>query len=169
MTTPQRSLSWIAAFAVFICAVLLFESILLPFLVGLAVAYFLDPVCDRLEQMGCSRTIATSLVTAGFFLLVKSERPMTTQPKKENCMRMAMITWFPPPPEWVPSATTRSLNKRRKSSPSRLNHAMVLFRTGGQVPLYSGAKTNQASPRSSTSTSRSMPSRTGVAFSRATV
>ena len=63
-------LSWIAAFAVFICAVLLFESILLPFLVGLAVAYFLDPVCDRLEQMGCSRTIATSLVTAGFFLLV---------------------------------------------------------------------------------------------------
>ena len=48
----------------------LFESILLPFLVGLAVAYFLDPVCDRLEQMGCSRTIATSLVTAGFFLLV---------------------------------------------------------------------------------------------------
>ena len=70
MTTTQRSLSWIAAFAVFICAVLLFESILLPFLVGLAVAYFLDPVCDRLEQMGCSRTIATSLVTAGFFLLV---------------------------------------------------------------------------------------------------
>ena len=55
MTTTQRSLSWIAAFAVFICAVLLFESILLPFLVGLAVAYFLDPVCDRLEQMGCSR------------------------------------------------------------------------------------------------------------------
>ena len=70
MTTTQRSLSWIAAFAVFICAVLLFESILLPFLVGLAVAYFLDPVCDRLEQMGCSRTIATSLVTASFFLLV---------------------------------------------------------------------------------------------------
>ena len=70
MTTTQRSLSWIAAFAVFICAVLLFESILLPFLVGLAVAYFLDPVCDRLEQMGCSRTVATSLVTAGFFLLV---------------------------------------------------------------------------------------------------
>jgi len=70
MTTTQRSLSWIAAFAVFIAAVLLFESILLPFLVGFAVAYFLDPLCDRLESMGCSRTLATSLVTAGFFLLV---------------------------------------------------------------------------------------------------
>ena len=30
----------------------------------------MTPCGDRLEQMGCSRTIATSLVTAGFFLLV---------------------------------------------------------------------------------------------------
>lgn len=70
MTTRQRVLSWIAAFAVFVGFVMLFESILLPFLVGLAVAYFLDPVCDRLESAGCSRTLATSLVTAGFFLIV---------------------------------------------------------------------------------------------------
>ena len=69
MTTRQRALSWIGAFALFIGFVLLFESILLPFLVGLAVAYFLDPVCDRLEAMNCSRTVATSLVTAGFFLI----------------------------------------------------------------------------------------------------
>lgn len=69
MTTRQRALSWIAAFVLFIGFVLLFESILLPFLVGLAVAYFLDPVCDRLEAMGSSRTLATSLVTAGFFLI----------------------------------------------------------------------------------------------------
>jgi len=70
MTTQQRTLSWLAAFAAFIAFVLLFESILLPFLVGLAVAYLLDPVCDRLEKVGCSRTLATSLVTAGFFLIV---------------------------------------------------------------------------------------------------
>lgn len=70
MTTQQRTLSWLAAFIVFVGFVLLFESILLPFLVGLAVAYFLDPVCDRLESAGCSRTVATSLVTAGFFVIV---------------------------------------------------------------------------------------------------
>lgn len=70
MTTRQRTLSWIAAFVFFVAFVLLFESILLPFLVGLAVAYFLDPVCDRLESAGCSRTVATSLVTAGFFVIV---------------------------------------------------------------------------------------------------
>ena len=70
MTTRQRLLSWIGAFAAFVGFVMLFESILLPFLVGLAVAYFLDPICDRLESAGCSRTLATSLVTAGFFLVV---------------------------------------------------------------------------------------------------
>ena len=70
MTICQRVFSWIGAFAVFVGFVMLFESILLPFLVGLAVAYFLDPICDRLESAGCSRTLATSLVTAGFFLVV---------------------------------------------------------------------------------------------------
>ena len=70
MTLRQRVFSWIGAFAVFVGFVMLFESILLPFLVGLAVAYFLDPICDRLESAGCSRTLATSLVTAGFFLVV---------------------------------------------------------------------------------------------------
>ena len=70
MTTRQRVLYWFAAFAVFVAFVLLFESILLPFLVGLAVAYFLDPICDRLEVVGCSRMLATSIVTAGFFLIL---------------------------------------------------------------------------------------------------
>ena len=70
MTTTQRTFSWITAFAIFICAVILFESILLPFVVGFVVAYFLDPLCDRLEKVGCSRTVATSLVIAGLVLLI---------------------------------------------------------------------------------------------------
>ncbi len=70
MTTTQRTLSWITAFVIFICALLLFESILLPFVIGLVVAYFLDPLCDRLEKMGCSRTIATSIIIAGFVFLI---------------------------------------------------------------------------------------------------
>lgn len=70
MTTQQRTLSWVGAFAAFLALVYLFEAVLLPFLVGLAVAYLLDPICDRLESFGCSRIVATVLVTAGFFLLV---------------------------------------------------------------------------------------------------
>ena len=30
-----------------------FSTILLPFVVGMVLAYFLDPVADRLERLGC--------------------------------------------------------------------------------------------------------------------
>ena len=46
----------------------LLKQILLPFLVGLAAAYMLDPSADRLERMRFSRTSATALITVGFFL-----------------------------------------------------------------------------------------------------
>ena len=60
-------LSVIAAAAVLLY---LLSSMLLPFVAGLLVAYFLDPVADRLEKWGCSRTWATTLITVAFFLLL---------------------------------------------------------------------------------------------------
>lgn len=47
----------------------LFRSILLPFVAGMALAYFLDPVADRLEKIGMSRIAATSLILIVFVLL----------------------------------------------------------------------------------------------------
>src|SRR3546814_10461547 len=41
---------------------------LLPFVAGMAVAYLLDPLCDRLQRWGLSRTWATALVTVFFVL-----------------------------------------------------------------------------------------------------
>jgi predicted PurR-regulated permease PerM len=38
-------------------------DILLPFLIGAAIAYFLDPVADRLEVLGLSRAMATAVIT----------------------------------------------------------------------------------------------------------
>jgi predicted PurR-regulated permease PerM len=37
--------------------------VMLPFLVGGAIAYFLDPVADRLERLGMNRVAATSLIS----------------------------------------------------------------------------------------------------------
>ena len=45
-------------------------NVLLPFLVGGAVAYFMDPVADRLERLGLSRIAATSVLTLGAVLVV---------------------------------------------------------------------------------------------------
>ena len=52
----------IAALA--LLAVLWFMGdVLLPFLVGGAIAYFLDPLADRLERMGMGRTAATTVIS----------------------------------------------------------------------------------------------------------
>ena len=40
-----------------------FGDVLLPFVLGGAVAYFLDPLADRLERMGASRALATAIIT----------------------------------------------------------------------------------------------------------
>src|SRR5262249_46664224 len=47
----------------------LLRGILLPFVAGMAIAYLLDPICDRIERLGLSRTLATSIVI-GVFVLV---------------------------------------------------------------------------------------------------
>ena len=46
----------------------LFRTILLPFLVGMAAAYLLDPAADRLQRLGLGRGAATTVISIGFFL-----------------------------------------------------------------------------------------------------
>ena len=54
-------------FVLLIC-LYVFRPILLPFLVGFAGAYLLDPAADRLERLGLRRTGATVVISVGFFL-----------------------------------------------------------------------------------------------------
>ena len=62
MTTRWRF--WLGAAVVFVLLLWLLNDILLPFVVGMAVAYFLDPIVVRLQRMGLSRTWATTAVIA---------------------------------------------------------------------------------------------------------
>lgn len=70
MTAQQRTWSWGIGLAVFIGLFYLLRGVMLPFVAGMAVAYFLDPACDWLERRGASRTFATVIISAFFFLLV---------------------------------------------------------------------------------------------------
>jgi len=38
-------------------------NVMLPFVAGAAIAYFLDPVADRLQRLGCTRVVATLIIT----------------------------------------------------------------------------------------------------------
>lgn len=62
---------WGLALAVFFVLLWALGGVILPFLVGGALAYFLDPVADRLERAGLSRVAATTVITAvGMLILV---------------------------------------------------------------------------------------------------
>ncbi|EEX08057.1 membrane protein [Ruegeria lacuscaerulensis ITI-1157] len=62
---------WGIAAAVFVFLLWLLGDVLLPFVIGGAIAYFLDPVADRLESLGLSRVAATGIITvAGILLFV---------------------------------------------------------------------------------------------------
>ncbi|MGV2067167.1 AI-2E family transporter [Agrobacterium sp. 22-226-1] len=60
---------WIGVLAVFVLFLMVFSSILLPFVAGMALAYFLDPVADWLERRGLSRLMATVVILVSFVLL----------------------------------------------------------------------------------------------------
>lgn len=61
---------WGIAAAVFFLLLWFFGNVLLPFLVGGAIAYFLDPVADRLQRSGLNRVMATSVISVVALLMV---------------------------------------------------------------------------------------------------
>lgn len=61
---------WGVAFAVLLVVVWLLGNVLLPFIVGGAIAYFLDPVADRLERLGLGRVAATTLISLMALVMV---------------------------------------------------------------------------------------------------
>lgn len=69
MTVRAQVIAWCLLLGLFIVMLVFLRPVLFPFVAGFAIAYFLDPVCDRLERAGMSRTGATVLVTALFFIL----------------------------------------------------------------------------------------------------
>lgn len=66
----RQIIFWVAAAAIFIAFLYVFSSILLPFLAGMILAYFLDPVADRLERLGLSRLAATIVILVGFLVVL---------------------------------------------------------------------------------------------------
>lgn len=67
--TASQLRFWLILLAATLACIYLLRGVLLPFVAGMAVAYLLDPVCDRLERWKLSRTLATTMVTVCFVLI----------------------------------------------------------------------------------------------------
>ena len=71
MLLNNKSSLWLILLVAFLCLVYLLNSILMPFLAGALIAYLLDPLADRLELKGLSRTAAVAVVfSLGFFIIL---------------------------------------------------------------------------------------------------
>ena len=70
MTLKQQIIFWIAVLATFVIFLLVFRTILLPFVAGMALAYLLDPIADWFERQGMSRLAATfTILVLSIFVL----------------------------------------------------------------------------------------------------
>ena len=60
---------WIVALAVFVGLFWLLHHILLPFVVGAAIAYLLDPLANQLTKRGLNRLVAALLMLGAFVIV----------------------------------------------------------------------------------------------------
>src|SRR5258708_22662424 len=99
--SPARWRFWAAAAVVFVLLLWLLNDILLPFVVGMAVAYFLDPVVVRLQRLGLSRSWATTAVTILAVLLAVGVAMAVLPPPFAQPPSLGLH----PPPNTGPAAT----------------------------------------------------------------
>ena len=62
MTLQKQITIWAVAFGLLIVLLWLLGGVMLPFIAGLVLAYFLDPVADALERLGLPRLAATLVI-----------------------------------------------------------------------------------------------------------
>lgn len=70
MQVQRQVLFWLAAALLALVALLTLRGVLLPFLVGMVIAYALNPLADRLEAIGFNRLVASGLIVLVLVVLL---------------------------------------------------------------------------------------------------
>ncbi len=70
MTARNKIIFWLAAFAAFIAFIVIFKPVLLPFVLGLIVAYLLNPLVRKFKAIKISRGTASLIILLGFLLFL---------------------------------------------------------------------------------------------------
>ncbi len=61
---------WICVTTLFLLTIILFKSILLPFVLGIAVAYLLNPLVNKFGGLGIGRAAAAMMILVGFLIVI---------------------------------------------------------------------------------------------------
>ena len=70
LKVSQQIIYWSAGLVALIAFVWLLGGTLMPFLVGMGIAYFLDPLVDKLEALRLPRALATAFISIGAVLII---------------------------------------------------------------------------------------------------
>ena len=70
MRVERQLAFWLAALAVLVLAIAALKEILLPFVAAIVLAYFLNPLADKLQDMGIRRIWAATLIVGLMALLL---------------------------------------------------------------------------------------------------
>lgn len=70
MRVERQVLFWLSAAIVLVLLIALLRGIILPFVAGIVIAYFLNPAADRLTQWGLPRGVAATVIVAAFGCLI---------------------------------------------------------------------------------------------------
>lgn len=66
----NKSLFWVVMFGLFCAFLWLFKAVLMPFVIGFAVAYLLNPLIFKLERFKVGRKPASLIILSAFFLFM---------------------------------------------------------------------------------------------------
>ena len=118
MTLQKQITFWVVAFLALILILWLLSPILLPFIAGLVLAYFLDPVADALERLGLPRIVATAvilllsilmLVLIGLLIVpILGDQIVKFASDLPSLMQSLLARFNDVAPQWMKDAITKS-------------------------------------------------------------
>lgn len=95
MSTEKKLLFWSGGILVFFLFLYLVRSVLLPFVVGMGLAYFLQPLVVRLERLKIPHFVAVLLILALFFVLAVGGMMVLLPPLYEQAVSLlAQIPYY---------------------------------------------------------------------------
>jgi predicted PurR-regulated permease PerM len=106
MRVERQVLFWLSAAIVLVLLIALLRGIILPFVAGIVIAYFLNPAADRLTQWGLPRSVAATVIIAAFgcliavaliflvpLLLTQAQQFAVALPDEITRLRALLETW----------------------------------------------------------------------------
>ncbi len=70
MSLQRHLIFWALAFSLFLIFIFIFKAVLLPFVLGMTVAYLLNPLVNKMGEVGLGREPSALIILGVFFMVV---------------------------------------------------------------------------------------------------